>query len=253
MTEIAVSPEVLRSKYGEIVVLDEKIAAASGSDSAGKRAIANAIASETTDIWTPVAEQVVAHVQTLSGNDLVGTFTALVRALNENFREDVDGILSGLVEERSSDVPQVSDEELEDILKQRKVLSDEYKALRNILEMFGQDVSDIPEPKRMTGSRGPRGPRTLSKYDYSIDGEPRSKTQNSLSSIANTVCKDLNWKTKDLREFLVSQGLDLENPGDTWEYTLPNGKVLSAVKSAEDEDSEGETGETPVDPEDNED
>lgn len=250
MTEIAVSPEVLRNKYSEIVVLDEKIAAASGSDSAGKRAIANAIASETNSVWSPVVEQVTAHVETLSGNELVGTFTALLASLNEKFREDVDGILSGLVEERSADVPQVSEEELAEILKDRKVLSDEYKALRNILEMFGQDVSDIPEPKRMTGSRGPRGPRTLSKFDYSIDGEPRSKTQNSLSSIANTVCKDLNWKTKDLREFLVAQGLDLENPGDTWEYTLPNGKVISAVKSAEEEGSEGDDVEPEVTPED---
>lgn len=237
MAEIAVSPEVLRNKYSEIVVLDEKIAAASGSDTAGKRAIANNIASETNESWSAVVEQVTGHIETLSGNTLVGTYTALISALNDKFREDVDGILSGLVEERSSDAPEISEEELAKVLADRKVLSDEYKALRNILEMFGQDVSDIPEPKRMTGSRGPRGPRTLSKFDYAVDGETRSKTQNSLSSIANTVCKDLGWKTKDLREFLVSQGLDIESPSDTWSYTLPNGKVLSAVKSGEDDDT----------------
>ena len=125
MAEIAVSPEVLRSKYGEISVLDEKIAAASGSDSAGKRAIANAIANETTDVHKPVVEQVVTHVQSLSGNDLVGTYTALIAALNEAFREDVDGILSGLVEERSADVPQVSEE----VMSIQSTLRDDFISL----------------------------------------------------------------------------------------------------------------------------
>jgi alkylated DNA repair dioxygenase AlkB len=200
--ELQVSPALLKSLYSDISQLDEKIASASGNDSAGKRAIANAIAADTSEDW------------------------------------DVDEYLTAKAEENKSDAPEVSDEELNTLLATRREKTDQYKSIRNILEMFGSDVSDIPEPKRMTGSRGPRGPRTLSNFDYSVNGEPRSKSQNSLSSIASTVCGPLGWKTKELREYLVSQGLNITEPPETWSYDLPafpDGKVvtISAVKSAD--------------------
>jgi hypothetical protein len=236
--ELQVSPALLKSLYSDISQLDEKIASASGNDSAGKRAIANAIAADTSDDWNAVATQVVEFASDLTIEQKIGLLTGVTKALKDALGDDVDEYLTAKAEENKSDAPEVSDEELNTLLATRREKTDQYKSIRNILEMFGSDVSDIPEPKRMTGSRGPRGPRTLSNFDYSVNGEPRSKSQNSLSSIASTVCGPLGWKTKELREYLVSQGLNITEPPETWSYDLPafpDGKVvtISAVKSAD--------------------
>lgn len=249
-TGISVTPETLQSKYDEIFAIDEKLDAASGSESAGKRALANSIASETENSWKKVADNLVSAFEKIDDPQIrVGAFTGVLKSVQDRFKNEVDEFLAKEVANRSTDQVEISAEELSQMTDARRELVEQYRALRNILEMFGSDVSTIPEPKKRTGARGKRGPRVLTNYDFYVDGEARTASQNSLSSIANTVCKDLGWKTVDLRNFLVEQNIDLENPPAEFSVTLPEpvNKVLKGVKGepqVDDDDDEVDPEET---------
>jgi hypothetical protein len=140
----------------------------------------------------------------------------------------------------------ISPEDLKVLMEERKDAVEAYKALRGILVIYEKNVDDIPEPKKRTGARGPRGKRILQGFDYYIDGELRTEKQNSLSSIANTLGKPLDWKTADLRKFLTDEGIDLENPGEGFTVMLPDpiNKELRAergeIQVVVDEDENGD-------------
>jgi hypothetical protein len=245
---ISVTPDALREKVDEISQLDEQLDAASGSETAGKRALANGLASESENLWKEFADQIVSKIQAQTADDvsqLAGVFTGVVSSLNEAFRNTVDEFLTTEVTSRQENREAVSPDQIKEWTDARKTLMEQYKALKGILDLFGQDTSGIPEPKKRTGARGKRGPRVLQGYDFFIDDEPRSQHQNSLSSIANTVCSELGWKTKELRDFLTESGIDLENPPEDFEGIMlpePVSKKLSWKRRtvALDEDGEEE-------------
>lgn len=235
-----VSVDELQAIYDQIDTLDNKIAAATGSESMGKRAYLNSLANEHQEAFSDFVGQVLAQIKNLESEptQLAAVVTLLDKAISDSFGKVVEELATTYVNENKQDTPEVSDTEVADWTKDRKILSERYKALRGVLEMFGFDVSVVPEPKKMTGSRGPRGPRTLSSFNYFVDGKERSKTQNSLGSIANTILKDTPYgNAKDLRNFLVEQGLDVNNPPDEWAFDVPvgDGKTINikAVKTEE--------------------
>lgn len=235
-----VSVEELQSVYDEIANLDDKIAAASGSDTMGKRAYLNSLFNDRQETLQPFIDQVINHLRTNLENpeDLAAAVTGLDKAINDAFSKSVDELATKYVEANKTETPQVSEDELNQLTNEARELRKKYNAMRGVLEMFGFDVASVPEPKKMSGARGPRGPRTLSSFNYHVDGKPRTESQNSLSSIANTVFKDTPFsQTKALREELARQGLDLQNPPDEWEYTISIGDgksvKISAFKSSE--------------------
>lgn len=241
---ISVNVGMLQSKYDEISEIDEKLDAASGNEQAGKRALSNRIAEETKSQWEdPVSNIVSSFNQIEDLTVLIGAINGLQKLLKDNFGEKTEAYLKEQVEASKKDAPQVSADEVEQLLNNRKDLVNQYRALKNMLDVFGIDSSSVPEPKKMTGSRGKRGPRVLTNYAFSIDGKELSASQNSLSAVANNICKDIagGWKVKDLREFLTAQGIDLTNPPSEFEVTLPNNKVLGAkVVEVDDDDVEDE-------------
>lgn len=256
MAGIEVNMDTALAKYQEIVQYDEIIAAASGSKDAGKRAIANQIAVETETDYKKMLDNLVSALNKVEDTRvLVGVTTAINKSLKDNFTSQVEEFLEKELEARKSDTPEVSQEQLEQTLKDRKEAVDQYNALKNILEMFGNDVESLPVPKRMSGPRGAqgkRGPRLPKNLQFQIDGKDRTATQNSLSSIANTVCKGDefeggSWTTKELKTWLMEQGFDFENPPTEFSYTLPNGKVLSGYMTTDpDEDEDEDEDETEV-------
>jgi hypothetical protein len=253
-----VNPDQLRAVLKQIVELDEQLAAASGSDALGKRAYLNNLVETHKGNFEGFMNQVVEHLRTnLSENPevLAAAVTGLDQAITKAFGEQVNKLASDYVEANKTETPEVSTEQITEWENQRRELTKRYHALRGVLEMFEFDVSDIDEPKKMSGSRGPRGPRVLSNFDYIVNGKPRTKSQNTLSSIAATVFKDTKFSSaKTLREELARQGLDLKNPPDEWEYDIAIGDdksvKLAAVKTeakdeyvSSDDDDDDENGE----------
>jgi hypothetical protein len=249
---MTVDRDAALAKYAEIEKLDEVIDSASGSKDAGKRALANQIASETETNHKKMVDQLITALNKIEDKRvLVGAVTSLRSAVQSNFNKQVDEFLTAEVESNTTEGPKVSPEELQKALDERKEAVKHYNILTSVLEMMGEDTEDLPKPKKMTGPRGPqgkRGPRLPKNLQWAVDGKDRSGTTNNLSSIAATVCPD-GWKVADLRNFLTEQGFDFENIPTEFSFTLPNDKVLSGrltddvVDDDEDEETEDEASE----------
>jgi hypothetical protein len=230
-TGISVTPDILRGVVNEIAQLDEQLDAASGSESAGKRALGNALASENEHLWKQNVDGLIEGISQYEDIAvLAGVYSGIKDSLDKAFKAKVDEYLTAEAKMRSDNRPQVSAEQIQEWTDARKKLIEHYKAIKGILDLFEQDTSGIPEPKKRSGARGKRGPRVLTGYDWFVDGEKRTDTQNSLSSIANTVCTPLGWKTADLRSFLEENGINLQTPPEEFEVDLPDpvNKKLSA-------------------------
>ena len=251
-TGISVDLPTLQAKFDEIAAIDEQLDAASGSVTAGRRALANSLATQYEGDWKKLADGVknqLAKIDEDNMEQLAGVVNGIVASINEVYKSKIDEWLDAQVEARQSTQEVVPPEEIETLNKTRKALVEAYKALRGILVLYELDVSSIPEPKKRTGARGPRGKRVLQGFDYYIDGELRTEKQNSLSSVANTICAPLGWKTLDLRHFIADQGFDLENPPDEIVVQLPDpvNKELRIERGEPqvvlDEDDDDENGE----------
>lgn len=247
MSSIQVDKEALVAKAKEISDLDVILDAQSGSKAAGKRAVTNGLIAESAS--SDFVNSVIAKLNdNFSGEELYGTYFSLLKALEDEIGEDADAFVDAKVEETSQEASEkLSDEEVKEISEDRKKKVGEFKALKGILEMFGEDVDDIPEPKIRRGSRGPRGPRTLSKFQYTVNETELDSEVNSLSTVAK-LCGDM--KVKDLKQFITDQGIDLKNPPANWEANLPNdvGTLYASVLpeyeadfSEEDDEEEAET------------
>jgi len=252
MSSVVVDPGKLQELFKEISEIDQTLAAASGSETAGKRNIATQAMKSTEDVWKGPVDQIVNWLKTdFNGNDeqLVGAYTALIRNVRDAVRKQVDKYLDDAFKEHKTDTPTVklTEEQIEQMIASRKKAKEHFDVLYSVLEMAEIDLSDVQVPPRLAGARGPRGPRVLKGYDFFVDGKPRSEKTNNLSSIAATVWP--KTKVKDLKDFLLAQGLDLENPPDEFEYDLPtepNSTKLRGVKGAladevgEDDEDEDE-------------
>jgi len=251
MSSVVVDPGKLQELYKEISEIDQSLAAASGSETAGKRAIATQVMKSTEEVWKGPVEQVVSWLKNEFSNEeeRVGAYTALIREVREAVRKQVDKYLDDAFKEHKADTPEVklTEAQLDELITRRKKAKEHFDILYSVLEMAEVDLSDVPVPNRLAGARGPRGPRVLKGYDFFVGGKPRTDKTNNLSSIAATVWP--KTKVKDLKDFLVAQGIDLENPPDEFEVSLPtepNPTVLRGVKGAaaeveEDEDEEDES------------
>ena len=252
---LSVDPQMLIDMRAEIDKLDEQLDAASGSEVAGMRALKNSLATDNEGVWKELADKVKESLhkieETQDYSVLVGVYSGIITSLNDEFKTKVDEYATTEANARKSQQTEVPAEKIKEMNDERKVLVEQFKALKGILKMFKFDVDDIKDPKKRTGARGKRGPRVLQNYDFYIDGQPRTRSQNSLSSIANVVCEPLGWKTPDLRNFIEEQEWDgekisLENPPTEFEVRLPDpvNKTLRAQfappQREEDEDDSEE-------------
>lgn len=245
MSGIQVDKEALKAKLGEILELDTVLDAQSGSKAAGKRSVINGLVANNAN--SDFVSSVVTKLrENFSEETLYGTFHALVSSLNDELGDEADQFVDGIVDSRQDEAAEkLSDTEVQEVAENRKKKVSEFKALKSILEMFGEDISDIPEPKTRRGSRGPRGPRTLSKFQYRINETDLEDDANSLATVAKL---SGGVKVAELKEFITNQGVDLKNPEAEWTAELPNNVgTLTATALpeyaddfADDEEDEGE-------------
>lgn len=228
--EFSVSPEVLREKVEAIAEIDTQLDAATGG-TAGKRAIANQVVAEHTDKVQKFVDSVVAQLAEKFEDEVqVAAYTALNNSLKP-VGESVDKFLEAAVAAQTKDAVTLSEEEVGNLSTERKELYEQYKAIKNILEMLGGDISDVPEPVIRRGSRGPRGPRALSQFQYAINGEELSDDDNSLGFVASRE----GVSTKELKAHIESKNVPLAAAkiADDWEVELPSGATLTANRMDE--------------------
>jgi hypothetical protein len=232
--------------------------------------------------FTRFISQVVGSVASISGSDeemMVALYTELGNSLQKRYGDTVKNHLQKIVDAQpKSDAPTISDARKIELANERSKAVNLFKLQKEMLKYISSTPvelpSDIEEPSARRGSIGPRGAQFTKTYQYSINGKLQEMTDSegvkSLATLSNLVlskwAKDLGWKTKDLRDYIIEQTGATVNKEentvelpDTWSVTLPSphqDKVLGAelvtasnanVSEAPDDedDTNGETGEEP--------
>ena len=241
MTQLTISRELLLDLKSQVDDIDAQLASASGSDGAGKRAIANQIVKDNVTVVESAKSAVSAIYNTAASVQERVAVVYGLRALFETFEKEVSDWLTAQAEANKSTAVKPDDSELDALMNQRRELVKQFSMIKTILGMHGESVDDIADPKTRVGARGKRGPRAISGFQFSINGVDLSAKENGLSAIA----KKYDMKSKELRDYLEAnvEGLKIKTPPDSFEAILPNGDVLSATKmDSEDEpDDEDET------------
>lgn len=238
---VEVTPDALRDKFEEINEIDVRLDAASGG-TRGKRAIKSALVIEHSDKNEKFVDSVLNTLnEKLTGEQRLAAVVHLSRVLKDAFSDEVDEYVDEKIEEQQEEQEALSEAEADALIEQRKELHSQYNALKNILEMFGTDVSDIPEPKSRRGRRGKRGPRTLSQFQYSIDGEELDEDSNSLATVAQRLGVD---GVKELKRIVSEENnipLTKDEVPDDWEVKI-NDHVLAANRYMNRRDENDENG-----------
>lgn len=258
-TQIAIDASTLENFGKQITDLDARIAAASGSDAAGKKAWIEKLISDNQSDVDGYASSIIEQIGTLDLPLLVG----LVTKLEERMKAD---LLPKVNEYVDTEYPKTkTTEDVEGLRNTRKELIVQFKALRAVLDSFGIPNDHIEDPKRSGGGGRPAGSgggsgaksgANKEGYRYAIDGKDRPPSQNSFSSVAfyatNGVPEKLlrekpefaeldadaqaaavkalpkKWGAAELKTFVKEQTGAEFGSQDTWTVTLPNGKVVSA-------------------------
>lgn len=229
---VSVTPDALRDIVRKIEEIDVQLDAASGSSASVSRLAESTLLDEQATNYKDFVDSVVQGISDADSTETkVATVLALGRILDSTFKSEVADFMKARVEELSKQQEEsdLTDEEISELEAQRKQLNEQYKAVRQLLEMFDQDISDIPEPKIRTGSRGKRGPRTLNTYHYRVNETDLPEESDSLAMVAKIAGVK---KVSELKKFITDQGIDLKSPPNEWQAELPNkqGTVYATKK-----------------------
>lgn len=242
--KLELSIESLQEIAEEIKEIDTKIAAATGTDAAARKAVMEQAATEHSDDVDKEFKRIVAYFDKQENAALlVGLVSKVEQFLKEQLKERIDAYVEEQLKNQAGDKIDV-----EALREARKALVTKDQAVRSILTASGWDLSDAPEsPKRSagrgtSGGAGARSGKNKEGYVFYMDGKRRPSSQNALSSLAFYSTTHLNdagekvddakahWTTERLKGFLGEQGV-LYGEDDKWEISLPNGRKIAAVRS----------------------
>ena len=229
----------LKSIHAELMAaiadIDIKLDSLGDAKSAGKRKIVSDRVEQTETVWSPVADRLIEQIRTMTPDEIVGVFNGIVRKLNGTFQEQVSAYVETLVDTQPASEPLISPEEAKELSGVRSTLYAKVKSVVELAAQFGDEGLEMP--KKRTGARGKRGPRAISFFTWEINGESVAEDMDNLPAIAKKYGFEKGAAlTKAMRE----AGLDLRNPGERLEFTLPNGDVLVGINTAADSDEDDE-------------
>lgn len=217
----------------EIAGIDEKLDSLTDVKAAGKRTKINEFIKNTEGSWQKVVEDFTSQLSNAPDEVKIGIYFGITRGLDSAFRVQVNETLDKIIESMPPAAPLISVEEAPGLSKVRTDLYSKVKAVINLAEQFGEDASMVM-PRKRTGSKGPRGKRALSFFSWFVDATPYSKLSDVVADY------DQYDKVSNLTAAMREAELDLRNPPDRIEFTLPDGKTLIGLNGNVDEDVEDE-------------
>jgi len=238
--------------------VDELLDSTTDAKTAGKRALRNEMVKKFESDWQPIAKQVSDFLSQLSDPEQkFGVFYALVRALNETFDKPADEYLAAKVDENKTDPnapkpEQLTDDQIRQLSEQRSLLYKNAKQTRELALLFGGTEETFPLPKKRTGTRGKRGMRAITMYDWQINGAPLSGENNNLLYVSKTYGYE---KAADLRKAIQDalELKDLKDPPAEITFQLPNKDILFGKRDITATPEASENGDDEDDDDDDED
>jgi ribosomal protein L17 len=227
MPDTSVTTADLLAKKQEVEQLDTKL---KGSTRATEQQVLSELADE--QPASDLANQLDDAVKE-SGPDNRAKIYAVVKNLASSLEKDeeVKTQVNNLVEQKNQNVEQLTGDAFEEAKAQRKELVNQFDAIKNILEMWGNDTSHIDRPTGLQGigSGRKRGKQEISKHQLQVNETVLADQANSLSNVA----KMCGVSTKELKNHLKENGVpkndgetefSITSPPEEWSSSLPNGK-----------------------------
>lgn len=250
---IELTPEFLSQLVGKIQELDTKLDRSSGSTTVHRNAIERELAAKYSPEYSSTLESLTDQAQALDDEQRAAFVVLVQNTLEEAFGGEIDSLLDTRAKQRAEEQVPLSDDEEASVKKDRDELNNRYKAARNLFENWGMDVSNIPKPKLRRGPRSgsTRGPRQISRFDFTVNG--MSIEKKGLNPIAQAI---FGMKVSDFKNLVkeTDPNIDLteaEKLPDEWTVDLTHPETgdivtVTAVRQEEyrnadeDEDEEGE-------------
>lgn len=244
-----ISAKVLENLGKEIADIDVRLDQSAGSVPAAKRVVVDRRIEKYKDEIDGSTTQIGGFFESEELAEDPDKFAAYVVGFKRFFSKYDDRLESWFNDhndEVQAALVKLTPEEIAALTENRKEKLKMFRGLREILGMFAEDTSMIPEPKGRRGVRGKRGPRAISLFSWEVDGVRQPAEFDSLTAVAD---QNGYEKSKDLRDAIkadivdengdvVKKGYDLANPPDRIEFVMKNGKTLVGVKKAQDSEDD---------------
>jgi hypothetical protein len=209
--------------WDTIAEIDLQLDSLNDSASATRRNVVSALIEATESLWSDGAQTTIEQLRTVSNPEqLVGIVEGIIKALRDEFNEENNKIIEAKVEAAPKSEPLISQEQAEELSKQRSGLYQTIKQVVNVAKVM--DDVDLEMPKTRRGSHGKRGARKMSLMVWAINGEeidPKPKYKDLAISLGFE-------GSKELTAFLKSKGVDTKDPKDgKLSVEFDDGRVLS--------------------------
>lgn len=232
--------EIYDNMMAAIDEIDVQLDSLSGGKTAGKRKIVNELMEKHNNVWASPTEEIVNFIKSQDPEVQVAVVNALSSELRKNFEKETTAYVEGIVDSLPKQEALISQEESQVISKQRSDLYQKVKSIVELATATGEGEWEMPRMRR--GSVGERGPRNLSLFVFSVDGEEVDMTIGQIAK-ANGYDK-ASELTKALRtpnEETGWEGFDTKDGSEFSGFRLPNGKVLSGVRDEDESEEEDES------------
>lgn len=236
-----------KKSMSEIKDIDELLDA--GSEAATKQKFTSERVSQYEGAWKPVFTTLEPQLEKMIENGeldkFVGAYTGLIRALQSKFKDPIEKYVTQQVENQPKSEDTLSDDQKKELAVTRSELAKKVKTLVDMATNFGECDPDNPwELPKRRGAIGKRGPRALSLYTWTIDGNPLSDEEDNQSGAAEAVgLPKSSALTAALKEVEIEgKKFDTSNPPETFTVQI-NGHTVSASRLTEEDDSSEEDNE----------
>lgn len=210
-----------------IASLDENLDSVQDAESAGKRKVTNDLVDAQKDTWGPFVENAIEQLKEMDTEALVGVYNGILRALRAEFDATSTEYVTTRVEAQpKTEKPDVSEEQLKEWQAQRSTLYAQIKQIVELAKGMLDEDWEMPAPRR--GSRGKRGKRALSFYNWFIDGTAVTDDSNTPAGVAKLLGFD---KAAEFTKVLKEAEIDTRKPPAEFEVEA-KGHSVKAVRDA---------------------
>jgi hypothetical protein len=227
----------------QTLVIDERLDA--GSEAATKRKFTTDLMNQYESDWAAnagrIKEGLASYLENGEQEKFAAVYLGLVRTLTNTFGKQYTEFIDSKVAEFPAPevAEQISAEEKGELSKERSELVKQIKTIVEMAKTFNEPNADSWKLPAKKGSSGPRGPRALYSYTWTVDGQDMPEDDDSPKGVANLLGFE---KVSEFTQALRDAKINTTKPDA--EFTVEiRGKQVSASREVAEE-TEEETAET---------
>ena len=227
---------IYEGAIAQVNSIDEKLDSLTDQETAGKRKVSNDLIEASRSDWEGFLKNSIEQMSAMDPDVLAGVYLGIQKGLKDEFDKPVTEFVTSKVSDMPPVEPLVSEEEAEVLRKTRSALYQQVKSVRELAIQVGEatdEDTDWKMPKMRKGAYGKRGKRALSMYSWFFNGEEVEDVDT-----VREVAAHLGYERAALfTEALRAANIDTRNPPTEFEFTAPNGVVVTAVKETDEADN----------------